>query len=124
MNSGSVAEVFFPDAPSVSLVRQFLRTALSALLQDQKGRVVADEVLMVVNELATNAALNARTVFSVRVQLDPDQVRVEVDDDNTDEPEPTDGISGLGLAMIDGSGLQWGVDRRADGKTSWVVAAR
>jgi hypothetical protein len=33
---------------------------------------------------------------------------------------PADATSGRGLAIVDGSGLQWGVERHARGKTVWI----
>ena len=70
---------------------------------------------MAANELTTNAVLHARTEFTVRVLVDPARIRVEVSDENPRLPQlclvPADATSGRGLAVIDGSGLEWGVDR-------------
>jgi hypothetical protein len=55
-------------------------------------------------------------------------VRVEVTDASVDAPQPreapVEATSGRGLAIIDGSGLQWGIDQHADGKTVWLQAPR
>lgn len=79
------------------------------------------------NELVTNAVLHARTEFTVRVLADTRWVRVEVSDSNTRMPQPclapADAASGRGLAIVDGSGLQWGAERHPGGKTVWVQAA-
>ena len=83
-------------------------------------------LVMAANELATNAVLHARTEFTVRVLIDAYRVRVEVSDGNTRMPQPcltpADATSGRGLAIVDGSGLQWGAERHARGKTVWVQA--
>jgi len=81
---------------------------------------------MAANELATNAVLHARTEFTVRVLIDAYRVRVEVSDGNTRMPQPcltpAHATSGRGLAIVDGTGLQWGAERHARGKTVWVQA--
>ena len=83
-------------------------------------------LIVAANELAANAVLHARTEFTVRVLIDADRVRIEVSDGNTRMPQPcltpADATSGRGLAIVDGTGLQWGADRHAGGKTVWVQA--
>ena len=120
-----VAQRFRPDPQAVSAARRFLRRALTAI----EGGPADDLVHMLVtaaNELATNAVLHARTEFTVRVLIDAYRVRVEVSDGNTRMPQPcltpADATSGRGLALVDGSGLQWGAERHARGKTVWVQA--
>ena len=92
------------------------------------GDGLVDNLIMAANELTTNAVLHARTEFTVRVLIYPDRVRVEVSDGNTRMPQPclapADATSGRGLAIVDGSGLQWGAERHAGGKTVWVQAPR
>jgi anti-sigma regulatory factor (Ser/Thr protein kinase) len=126
--AADVASEFEPEGRSVSQVRRFLRRALQDLLDDDRGSELADDLLLAVNELATNAVLHARTEYSVRVVIEPARVRVEVTDGNTRVPQPcltpADATSGRGLAINDGSGLQWGIDRHAGGKTVWVQALR
>ena len=81
---------------------------------------------MAANELVANAVFHARTEFTVRVLIDTDRVRIEVSDGNTRMPQPcltpADATSGRGLAIVDGTGLQWGAERHARGKTVWVQA--
>jgi anti-sigma regulatory factor (Ser/Thr protein kinase) len=127
----TVADVsleFQPNAPAVSQARRFLRQALQDLLGDGGGSELADTLLLAANELATNAVLHARTEFVVRIAVDAACVRVEVTDGNSRVPQPclapVDATSGRGLAIVDGSGLQWGIDRHAGGKTVWLQAPR
>lgn len=119
---------FEPDALAVSQARRFLRQALQDLLGGGGGSELADTLLMAANELATNAVLHARTEFVVRIAVDTAHVRVEVTDENSRVPQPclapADATSGRGLALIDGSGLQWGIDRHPGGKTVWLQASR
>jgi anti-sigma regulatory factor (Ser/Thr protein kinase) len=101
------------------------------VLQDvlgSSGGELADVLVLAANELATNAVLHARTEFTVRVVVDAAHVRVEVTDGNSRVPQPflapADATSGRGMAIIEGSGLHWGIDRHAGGKTVWLQSAR
>jgi anti-sigma regulatory factor (Ser/Thr protein kinase) len=121
-------ESFRPDPAALSEVRRFLRKALTGLAGSDRGQELADMLVMAANELATNAVLHARTEFTVLVRDDGTTVRVEVSDSNTRVPQPClappNATSGRGLALVDGSGLAWGVDRHAGGKTVWVQGSR
>ena len=123
-----VTQEFEPDPPSVSQARRFLRAALAEVVGTSGGGEFAEALVMAANELATNAVLHARTEFTVRVVVDAAVVRVEVADGNSRLPQPclapADATSGRGLAIIDGSGLDWGIDRHAGGKTVWLQGRR
>jgi anti-sigma regulatory factor (Ser/Thr protein kinase) len=112
---------------SVTQARRFLGEVLQTLREDSGGEL-ADTLLMAASELTANAVLHAGTEFTVRVVLAATLVRVEVTDASSTAPQPreapVDATSGRGLAIIDGSGLQWGIDRHADGKTVWIQAPR
>jgi anti-sigma regulatory factor (Ser/Thr protein kinase) len=122
-----VARRFAPEALSVTQARRFLGEVLQTLREDS-GADLADTLLMAASELTANAVLHARTEFTVRVVLAATLVRVEVTDASSDPPQPreapVEATSGRGLAIIDGSGLQWGIDQHADGKTVWIQAPR
>lgn len=129
MTDVDVAREFEPAGPSLSEARLFLRQSLGDLLGDGDGGSDCVELLlMAANELATNAVLHARTEFTVRVLVEPTSVRIEVADLNSRMPQPCmapgDATSGRGLAIVDGSGLQWGMERQDGGKTVWLEAAR
>lgn len=123
-----VAERFRPDPQAVSDARRFLRRALRDIKAGPAGDDLVYILVMAANELAANAVLHARTEFTVRVLIDPHRIRVEVSDGNTRMPQPclapADATSGRGLAIVDGSGLQWGAERHARGKTVWIQAHR
>jgi anti-sigma regulatory factor (Ser/Thr protein kinase) len=127
MASTEVLQEFSPEPPAASHARRFLRGALGALTDEDGGDLV-DSVVMAANELITNAVLHGRTDFSVRVLIDDDVVRVEVSDENSRLPQPclapSDATSGRGLALVDGSGLDWGIERRGLGKCVWLKAVR
>lgn len=128
MSAVDVSSEFAPDPPAVGAARRFLRQALQDQLDGHAGSDLADSLLMAANELATNAVMHARTEFTVRLLVAPDRVRVEVADENSRVPQPclapADATSGRGLAIVDSSGLDWGVDRHPGGKTVWVQGAR
>jgi len=128
VTAAELSREFEPDALAVSQARRFLRQALQDLLGDHDGSELADTLLMAATELTTNAVLHARTEFVVRVAVDAVHVRVEVTDGNSRVPQPclapADATSGRGLAIIEGSGLQRGIDRHPGGKTVWLQAQR
>lgn len=111
------------DPRSVAEARAFIRGCLEDLAPS--ARMDVDLVLMAANEIVTNAVLHGRTDFEVRVGMDDGRIRVEVADLNTRLPQPcyasTSATSGRGLALVDGSGLLWGVDREAEGKSVWLL---
>jgi anti-sigma regulatory factor (Ser/Thr protein kinase) len=123
-----VAERFRPDPQAVSRARRFLRQALTDIEGGPAGDDLVYILVMAANELVANAVFHARTEFTVRVLIDTDRVRIEVSDGNTRMPQPcltpADATSGRGLAIVDGSGLQWGAERHIRGKTVWVQAPR
>jgi anti-sigma regulatory factor (Ser/Thr protein kinase) len=121
------AERFRPHPEAVSRARRFLRRSLAGIPAGSVGDDLVHTLVTAANELVTNAVLHARTEFTVRVLADTRLVRIEVSDSNTRMPQPclapADAASGRGLAIVDGSGLQWGAERHPGGKTVWVQAA-
>ena len=128
MSHTVAVEQFEPTASALRRVRRFVRHALGDAGVNGAEGDLADLVLLVANELATNAALHARTEYVVALVADEDRVRVEVRDGNTRVPQPClappDATSGRGLVLIDASGMRWGVERHDDGKTVWAEARR
>ncbi|MGH8989061.1 MAG: ATP-binding protein [Acidimicrobiales bacterium] len=113
---------FEPVRTAVPSVRSFLRSAVGRLPQD-----VADRVLLIASELATNAFLHARTEFVVRVDLGPSVLRIEVTDRGSGEPEvqplqPPTAIHGRGLQIVDHLADRWGIQVSEAGpdKLIWV----
>lgn len=108
-------------------VRQARRFAADRL--DAWGLVdLVDPVTLIVSELATNAVLHARSPFSVRLQLAPSALRVEVADcgpglPNPIDPDPT-GVGGRGLLLVSQLSVAWGVEvAGAPCKTVWCEVA-
>ncbi len=97
-----------PRSPdSVGAARE-LMTAHTASLDAQQRE---DAVLMV-SELVTNALLHGIGTISMRVDLEPDGLRVEIADDGNVRlsPSPTPGAhGGWGLRIVGELADDWGV---------------
>jgi anti-sigma regulatory factor (Ser/Thr protein kinase) len=110
--------VFTPEPDQVGAARLFVDAELAA------WGVRAEDVLLLVSELATNAVLHARSDFVVDIRALPERVRVEVSDGNSRLPTvvsvPADAYSGRGLLLLQALSVAWGVESHAaDGKTIW-----
>lgn len=112
---------------SVPAARAFALWAL----EDWGIRGCADDVLLCVSELATNALLHgvpAGRGFRVYLRYGDDVLRIEVHDSGDGWPrlrEP-DGESGRGLLLVEALADKWGVLERGPGKIAWcefVVSA-
>ncbi|EMD25919.1 ATP-binding protein [Amycolatopsis azurea] len=99
-------------------VRAWTRTTLSGLPAD----TIAD-VVMVVDELSSNALRHARAPYLVRLRRSGDSLRVEVEDGASATPArpgPPTGTGGHGLTLVALSTTAWGQTARPDGKTVWA----
>jgi anti-sigma regulatory factor (Ser/Thr protein kinase) len=116
-------EVVLPPLPaSVKRARQFVASALRTI----GSASVADDAVLVVSELVTNAVVHAGTEITVGVITQADgRVRVEIGDGSADLPGlriPNAGSrSGRGLLLVEHFTQQWGVDRTAAGKIVWFI---
>ena len=109
---------------SVSRARHFLRDALSRWQADGYD-LAAPQVL---TELAANAALHARTTYTVHVRLEREVLLLEVSDSSATMPQQrhygTAATTGRGIALVDALSQAWGVRLRAAGKTVWCRVGR
>ncbi|MET9430095.1 MULTISPECIES: ATP-binding protein [unclassified Streptomyces] len=118
----------------VPLARDFTRQALydwgwlPAATADR--RAAAEDVLLVVSELVTNACLHAEGPEELRVSLDAKVLRLEVDDRGAGQPAPrtphrAGRPGGHGMFIVQRLCLDWGVVRAdgAPGKTVWAELA-
>lgn len=104
--------------PSLSEVRRWAR----AQLRDEEAALLAD-VLLVVNELVSNAYRYTAGPSRVRLARTRDGVRVEVVHDPRTKPvrKATDSPrEGGGLMLVARLADRWGVDRRHGGTTVWA----
>ena len=115
----------------VPLARDFARQALyawgwlPAATADQ--RAAAEDVLLVVSELVTNACLHADGPDQLWIACDNKVIRVEVSDKGTGQPAPrtphrAGRPGGHGMFIVQRLCLDWGVMRTPGvaGKTVWA----
>ncbi|WBO65866.1 ATP-binding protein [Streptomyces camelliae] len=115
----------------VPLARDFTRQALyawgwmPAATADQ--RAAAEDVLLVVSELVTNACLHAEGPDELVLACDDKVIRLEVSDRGTGQPAPrtphrAGRPGGHGMFIVQRLCLDWGVVRVAGrpGKTVWA----
>ncbi|GHB60929.1 ATPase [Streptomyces viridiviolaceus] len=115
----------------VPLARDFTRQALYAwgwlpsATADQ--RAAAEDVLLVVSELVTNACLHAEGPDELWITCDKKVIRLEVSDRGTGQPAPrtphrAGRPGGHGMFIVQRLCLDWGVVRTPGvaGKTVWA----
>ena len=110
-----------PNATAPGHARRWLHEALATVEIDDD---TVQLVVLVVDELVTNAVIHAGTAIDVRLQHDAGVVRCVVRDRRTDGPIPriiesTDG-RGRGLRLVDVVSRRWGVDRDTCGTSVWA----
>ena len=93
-------------------------------------RAAAEDVLLVVSELVTNACLHAGGPEELRLRRSPKSLRLEVVDGGGGEPAPrtphrAGRPGGHGMFIVQRLCLDWGVIRNGDqpGKTVWAELA-
>jgi anti-sigma regulatory factor (Ser/Thr protein kinase) len=106
-----------PTAPSHA--RRFVREVLA-----QWGLAgVSETVILLANELVTNAVLHAGTDITLDVSLSDATVRVEVVDASPRELSPArygaTAQTGRGLTLVQKVASDWGVTPRGSGKAVW-----
>jgi anti-sigma regulatory factor (Ser/Thr protein kinase) len=114
-----------PDVRSVSHARHFLADTLSSW---RLGHLV-DTAQVVISELATNAVLHARTLFTVTVERMPDGVLLRVNDGDALIPHSgatplraEEATDGRGLVLVDQLADGWGaVADGHGGKAVWAL---
>ncbi|MFF5976585.1 ATP-binding protein [Streptomyces sp. NPDC012769] len=119
---------------TVPLARDFTRQALydwgwlPAATADR--RAAAEDVLLVVSELVTNACLHAEGPESLRVLRLDGGLRLEVADRGAGQPAPrtphrAGRPGGHGMFIVQRLCRDWGIDRTpgAPGKTVWAELA-
>jgi anti-sigma regulatory factor (Ser/Thr protein kinase) len=109
-----------PEPSSARACRRFLTAALAQWGADQ----FADDAVLLLSELVTNAVLHARTDIEVIVRLDGNVLRVEVTDGNPQLPNVRHysvlSGTGRGLALVAGTARDWAAERLpAGGKKVW-----
>ncbi|MFF5314214.1 ATP-binding protein [Streptomyces massasporeus] len=122
---------FEDESGVVPLARDFTRQALYAWgwlpAASADRRAAAEDVLLVVSELVTNACLHAEGPDQLRITCDNKVIRVEVADRGTGQPAPrtphrAGRPGGHGMFIVQRLCLDWGVFRTpgVSGKTVWA----
>ncbi|HSE08129.1 MAG TPA: SpoIIE family protein phosphatase [Nocardioidaceae bacterium] len=118
---------FAPEGQSVSKARDFVRESL----ESWEAEELADEVVLATSELVTNAVIHAGTPVQVALDLDPQALRVEVQDLHPHRSLPVglpaadeDAEHGRGLAIAAALAGSWGVDYTAGAKRIWLSFER
>jgi hypothetical protein len=104
------ARLDLPAEPaSVGQARRFV----AGVLNDWGQGELADTVVLLTSELATNAVLHARTAFAVVVSWEGEDVRVDVLDGSSVTPRAriasTMAATGRGVQMVSTLATGWGV---------------
>jgi serine/threonine-protein kinase RsbW len=113
----------FAGSPSqVRCARDFTRRVLD-------GCPVADEAVLLVSEIASNAIVHTASgesggVFTVIIWRSDVRVEVEVRDGGSDtipamRPSAEPGESGYGLGLVEALATRWGHDGGASGRVVW-----
>ncbi|MFJ5268441.1 ATP-binding protein [Streptomyces sp. NPDC088358] len=122
---------FEGESAVVPLARDFARQALHAWgwlpAAGADRRAAAEDVLLVVSELVTNACLHAEGPEELRISCDNKVLRVEVSDRGAGQPAPrtphrAGRPGGHGMFIVQRLCLDWGVVRApgVTGKTVWA----
>ncbi|MER5771363.1 ATP-binding protein [Streptomyces sp. NPDC001985] len=135
VSGGAVRRIALGSASGiVPLARDFTRQALydwgwlPAATADR--RAAAEDVLLVVSELVTNACLHAEGPEELTVRCENKVLRLEVTDRGAGQPAPrtphrAGRPGGHGMFIVERLCLDWGVIRVPDepGKTVWAELA-
>jgi anti-sigma regulatory factor (Ser/Thr protein kinase) len=99
----------------------YARHAVAGILA---GCPRADDAVLVVSELATNAVLHAASAFSVSLSLSGRGIRISVGDTLPLGPTGVDqqlaAVSGHGLGVVAAMATRWGVENVPTGKAVWA----
>jgi anti-sigma regulatory factor (Ser/Thr protein kinase) len=105
------------DLRELATVRAWATRVLRDLPADQQL-----DVLMVVDELTSNALRHGEPPRQIRLLRLPGRLGIEVDDTCLDPacPRPPSATGGHGLKLVTAMTTSWGQRQRATGKTVWA----
>ena len=105
------------------MAAQGARRASTAWAEAGEARCVAEPGAVVVDELAANAVVHARSPFEVVASWQAPRLRIEVTDMNpTYEERDSDSHDpgGWGLKIVAAFAAIWGIDQFEDRKVVWA----
>jgi anti-sigma regulatory factor (Ser/Thr protein kinase) len=107
----------------LSSVRE-ARRFLSSVLEDWGTAEFEFAAPQVLSELATNAALHARSSYTVELHLDEECLQIEVTDSSPRLPRmrryAADATTGRGMGLVAALSSAWGTTANGTGKTVWA----
>ena len=122
--SRSASVALTAEVESLGTGRRFIESTLRSWSLDE-ARLEA--VVLVANELMTNAIVHAHCAPAVSLAADGPDLCVRVGDSSRQlpavQPNLSDDAHGLGLMLVDALSDGWGCDTTANGKTVWVLSA-
>jgi len=124
--SESRSMCFAADVTHLASVRDFASIAY----QELGAMWDRDDLLVVVGELAANAAIHQRSESRlILTRRDDETMQVDVVDRDPTIPavvhnEPWDLDGHRGLPLVDALSVSWGVEPSGDGKRVWAILAR
>jgi anti-sigma regulatory factor (Ser/Thr protein kinase) len=105
------------DARAPGVARTFVEQQLSETTHD---RALADDVVLVVSELVTNAVRAGASTIHVTLDATAHRVVLVVDDDASGWPTlmdaDNDAVGGRGLSIVEQLADEWHVSRHVGGK--------
>ncbi|MEU9367232.1 ATP-binding protein [Streptomyces avermitilis] len=116
-----VFDVAFVSSPTC--VRQARRITRAFLGLWNVNGELAENIVLAVSELVTNAFEHGTGDVGLRIRYLDDELRIEVTDDNPTpaelRPSGAEDVSGRGLILVAVLAQKWGVSK--DGRTTWCV---
>jgi anti-sigma regulatory factor (Ser/Thr protein kinase) len=112
------------DLRAPAAARRFVDAPLRDLLGHQAGPA-AEDIVLVVSELVTNAVRADADVIDLSLEVDEDRVELEISDDAAGWPTPRqaewEDASGRGLAIVDELADRWHATELYPGKRITVT---
>jgi hypothetical protein len=113
----------FEVSPSATALSDARRFAGQTLAEWDLPDSVAEDAILIVSELVTNAIVHGRPPVRLRLVRAPRELAIEVDDDAGAIPRKLhaslDDINGRGLAIVAEIGSRWAARANGRGKTVW-----
>jgi hypothetical protein len=113
----------FEVPPSATALSDARRFAAATLAEWDLPGSVAEDAILIVSELVTNAIVHGRPPVRLRLVRAPRELAIEVDDDAGAIPRKLhaslDDINGRGLAIVAEIGSRWAARANGRGKTVW-----
>jgi len=103
---------------SPALAREITRERLIGLPDE-----MVETVMILVSEITTNVVIHARSMMTLRIDVNEPRVKVWVEDCSTACPQPRpvedDDEGGRGLWLVDALASSWGCEKTSAGKQVW-----